>query len=439
MNTQVKKIAEEKAVAEESSTPTNRQWLIVALILLVAIAISTLLIMLKPEAEKKQLIKTSPQVEIIIAKQALLSVPVFSQGSVQAATRIKLVAEVSGAIVEMAGLKLNGGYFKQGELLLKIDDEQYLLAISRANAQLAAAEQKLIRVETEARQARFDLQQISRDPSKSSSYALREPQLAEARANLQAAQAELKIAQLQLKRSRVLAPFNGRVINKQVDISQFVSIGSLLADIYATDKVNVRLPLSLSQAVELGLNLDASETSDSLNILLSAEIAGKQFEWSTDSSHIEAELDEKNRLLYLVAAVDLRLSRKVSNHNELRLTPGMFVKAKIFAAKKQLIKLPRRALRYGNKIWRMNAENKLEKISVQLASKDRLSVYIIPGVVPGVNSDDISSVISEHVSGLTAALKQGDKVIVSAIDFPVEAMTLSITKAPQLKIKDNNE
>ena len=179
----------------------KKQWPIVLGVLIQAIVISFLLNFFKPVADKKVSKEEYPLAELVIANKQLVAVPVVSQGSVKAKTYIKLVAEVNGRITHMAKLKINGGFFKKGDLLLSIDDTDYRLAMSRAKAKVVAAKQQLIRAETEADQAKYDLQQIGRDPSKSTAYALREPQLAEAKANLQAAQAELEMA-----RYRRLAP-----------------------------------------------------------------------------------------------------------------------------------------------------------------------------------------------------------------------------------------
>jgi len=219
----------------ETSLPARKQWPVVIAILMLAVVVAFVLNFFKPEAEKKAFKEEFPLAEFVVARSELIAIPVVSQGSIKAKTYIKLVAEVSGRISQMAKLRFNGGFFKKGQLLLSIDDADYRLAMVRAEAQVAAAKQQLIRVQTEAGQARYDLKQIGRDPSKSTSYALREPQLAEAQANLQAAQAELEIAGLQMQRTRVLAPFDGRVMNKQVDVGQYVSTGTLLADIYSTE------------------------------------------------------------------------------------------------------------------------------------------------------------------------------------------------------------
>jgi len=316
----------------ETSLPARKQWPVVIAILMLAVVVAFVLNFFKPEAEKKAFKEEFPLAEFVVARSELIAIPVVSQGSIKAKTYIKLVAEVSGRISQMAKLRFNGGFFKKGQLLLSIDDADYRLAMVRAEAQVAAAKQQLIRVQTEAGQARYDLKQIGRDPSKSTSYALREPQLAEAQANLQAAQAELEIAGLQMQRTRVLAPFDGRVMNKQVDVGQYVSTGTLLADIYSTEMVTVRLPLSLHQTELLGIQLTNNQQRvNSVKIKLIAESASGNYQWLASMSHTEGEMDERNRLVYLVAEVDSpfamqQITEKNITQNSPKkppLTPGM--------------------------------------------------------------------------------------------------------------------
>ncbi len=381
---------------------SKRQWPVVVAILMSALFIAFLLTAFKPQAEKKAIKSSPPQAEYIVAHSQLMAVPVVSQGSVKAKTRIKLVAEVSGRITQMAKLKFNGGFFKNDELLLSIDDTDYRLAMSRAKAQVAAAQQQLVKVEIEAGQAEYDLQQIGRDPSKSSAYALRKPQLAEARASLQAAQADLQIARLKMQRTRVVAPFAGRVASKQVDIGQYVSAGTLLADIYSTETVTVRLPLSLQQTELLGIKLRQNKNpAEAVSIRLFSEYAEKKYQWNAVFSHTEGELDLRNRLVYLVADVNEPYASDSQFPNRPPLTPGMFVKAELRGQKKTLFKLPRSVLRFNNHVWLVDAQNKLKIMPVTVLTKDRDSVYINRG------------------------LQQGDRVIVNAIDFPLNDMLLS--------------
>ena len=61
---------------------------------------------------------------------------------------------------------------------------------------------------------------------------LRKPQLESAKANFKAAQSQLSLAKLNLSRTKVNLPYDVLILEKFVDLGQFVSIGLPLADIY---------------------------------------------------------------------------------------------------------------------------------------------------------------------------------------------------------------
>lgn len=391
----------------------KKEWLIVSGILVFALAVASLLFVFKPSAEKLAVKDEPPLAEYVQVKVKDVAIPVYSQGSVNAKTQIKLVAEVSGRVTQMAQLKLDGGFFKKGELLLNIDDTDYRLAITKAKAQVSSAEQQLARVKTEAAQAAYDLKQIGRAPSSTSSYALRKPHLAEAKANLQAAKADLEIAQLQLKRTKVTAPFDGRVITKQVDIGQYVTPGNLLAEIYSTEMVEVRLPVSLNQTELLGLGLRNDQKDiNAINVELTSEYSSKKYSWKGKLSHTEGELDARNRLVYAVAEIASPYAKDEKKPEKPPLTPGMFVKAELSGkSKKSVVVLPRATLRYGNEVWLIDEENKLHKQKITLYAKDRDSIYIKSG------------------------LSGGDKVIMNAIDFPIEGMLVQAVEKKNVKKK----
>ncbi len=386
----------------DKAVSSKTQILYVAVILIAAVIVSVLLFVFKPVAEKKQAKEAPPLAEYLVVREEQLAIPVFSQGTIVASKQIKLVAEVSGRIAEVASDKFNGGFFNKDDVLARIEPKDYQLALTRSEAKVAAAEQQLARVEIEAEQARFDLKQIGRDVSGSSPYALRKPHLAEAKANLRAARADYEIAQLQLKRTEIRAPFDGRVVKKHVDAGQYVAVGSVLADIYSIEAVEVSLPLSLEQTGLTGIDLrDSQASADRIEIELHVDYGDKKYRWHARLSHIESELDARNRLLKLVARVEQPFNTSQEYAHRPPLTPGMFVKARISGIQKDsVVRAPRSVLRANNEVWLVDKNDRLQKSRVELYAKDESMIYIKSG------------------------LKSGDRVILNSIDYPLEGMGL---------------
>ena len=141
----------------------------------------------------------------------------------------------------MAPQFAEGAFFSRGQTLLWIEDADYRLAVAQAEAAVAQARVGLEREEAEADLARREWAELGE--GEASPLTRREPQLAQARAALAAAEASLEQARLNLARTRVQAPYDGRMRGKQADVGQFVGAGAPLATVYSTDAAEIRLPV----------------------------------------------------------------------------------------------------------------------------------------------------------------------------------------------------
>ncbi len=365
-------------------------------IVAVAVLVAVLLFVFKPRAEKKPAPYQPPPVSWMEISPQTVSIPVQSQGTVEAKTTINLSVEVAGRISKISEQLNDGEYFKQGDVLARIDDSDYRLAITKAEAQVAAARQALARVEAEAEQARFDIQRMGQDIDKASPYALRIPHLKEARANLKAADADLAIARLQQQRTSIRAPFDGRVIEKLVDVGEYVSPGKPLASIFSTHNLQVKLPLSVQQQKLLALPT-SQEKNGFPKVSLSANYTGGNQEWSARITRVESTIDIRNRLLYAIAEINGELNGIEQNALP---TAGLFVEASIEGRPiDNVFVLPRIALRGGHQIWRIR-DDKLDIVEVGILHKNDEYVYIDNGLQPG------------------------DRIIVSALDYAIQDMRI---------------
>ena len=383
------------------------QLLLVLAVLLFGIAVAVLLVVFKPSAKRVVAEHKPPQVDIYLAVAQDIHIPVQSQGNVQAGTQITMAAEVSGKIKWVSESLRDEGYFSKGDLLLAIDDDEYKLLITKAEALVAAAGQLLARTEAEADQARQDLKRLGRDPAQSTDYALRIPHLKEARANLKAAKADLAIATLQRQRTEIRAPFAGRLIKKYVDVGQFVAPGGTLLDIYSIETAEVRLPLTQNQLVLLSLPVNDPNGLDETDnqVLVTAVYAGKSWRWNGRLVRTEGVIDERNRIVYAVVQIDRPNLADPEQPGRPALTSGLFVKVIIPSRLlEQVYVLPRVALRFGREIWLVDEDNRLLKRQVGVLHKEKLHVYIDSG------------------------LKPGERVITSSLDIAIDNMKLD----PQL-------
>src|SRR5690606_6891775 len=104
-----------------------------------------------------------------------------AQGSVMPRTETTLVSEVTGAVVAVADNFSSGGFFRKGDVLLRIAAKDYDAAMRRAEAQAANRRALLAQEQARADQARKDWENLRR-PGTPSDLVLRVPYVAEAEA-----------------------------------------------------------------------------------------------------------------------------------------------------------------------------------------------------------------------------------------------------------------
>ena len=162
-----------------------------------------------------------PLVETIKVGYSNVTLSVFAEGTVAPRTVSELTPEVAGRVVEVADSLVVGGFFEEGDVLLRLDARDYELAVTRGQSAIAQAK---LRLETERQEAAVAMVEWELLGSgRPTPLAMREPQIAEALAALASAQAALQQSEYDLERTVVVAPFAGRVRAERIDIGQFVA------------------------------------------------------------------------------------------------------------------------------------------------------------------------------------------------------------------------
>ena len=316
-------------------------------------------------------------VRVVTVAAAPMRLTVSSQGAVGPSTQSQLIPEVSGRVVWMSPALVAGGYFEAGQPLLRLDDKDLAAAVARAQANLT-------RSQADHEHARFEYQRLrslsERELASRSQLegGLRAYRIAAAA--LQDARVAFAQAQRDLERGEVVAPFTGLVRSEQVDIGQFISRGAPIATIYATDVVEVRLPIADRQLAFLNLpighrgNLPAEHRG---RVTLSADYGGRSVSWHGEIVRTEAEIDMKSRMTHVVARV-------VNAGAATPLPVGLFVKAEIEGTLAEgVVNLPRNALRRGNRVLIVDAEDRLAYRDVTPLRLHRDRVLIESGLADG--------------------------------------------------------
>lgn len=363
------------------SIPENRggflrKFLVIALPIFIVvgfIVVTSVFISLNTKPKEKKRTFNTLAVIADYAKVEDVQLKVRAQGEARPQIEIDLVPQVGGKIVYVSPNFLDGGVFRKDETLLRIETADFDVAVIRAEAGVAQAEQVLVREQAEGEIARQDYAELGR--GEPSPLALRQPQQAQARASLQAAMAELSSAKLNLSRTEVRAPFSGRVRSKASDLGQFVAPGSRLGRIFSTSVVEVRLPLSDTQLSKLDLPLAfvAKNRGEAPKVKLSCIVAGKLHHWEGRIMRTDSTYDTASRALFAIVEVTNPYGKGASEDG-VPLAPGLFVDAdiegKFFG---NVITIPRDGLRPQDEVYVVDNKGKAEirKVTVLDASPER--------------------------------------------------------------------
>lgn len=372
-------------------------WIAPVLVLGVAFGVVQAMIATKPAPEKKEETQRLVSLYFDSVREETLALAVRTQGEVRPQTDIELFPQVAGRVVSIAPEFAEGAGFDSGTTLIKIDDADYALALTRAEARVAEADVKLIQEKAAASIKRQQWETSGRG-GEPSPLQVHRPQVMEAEAKLRSAQADLAEARLNLARTEIKLPFEGRVMERDVGVGQFVAAGTRLGRVFATDKVEVRLPLTDSQRAELNLPMGfVAERGLGPEVELTATVGNREHHWQGRIVRTHAAVDQQTRLVYAVAEVIDPYGERADGGAPMAV--GMFVTAEIEGVSAQrVLAMPRDALRNADKVYVINPEDRLEIRTVDVLSTSEDQVLVTAGVEPGERV--VTSTIASAVDGM---------------------------------------
>lgn len=368
------------------------------LVLLAGFIIVQALVAAKPDPEKTDDEARPISLYVDEVKSEVVTISIRTQGEVRPKTEIDLVPQVSGRIVAMSDHFNEGAEFLPDSMLIKIDDADYQLAAVRAEARVAEAQTSLER-ELATAQIKEEEWRDERADQTPTQFALNLTQVAEAEAKLRSARADLQKARLDLQRTEIRVPFLGRVREREVGIGQYVAAGTRVGRVFSIDTVEIRLPLTDTQLVELNLPMGfmANRLMQAPTVNFSAAMGNRDYKWQGHIVRVDAAVDQDTRLIYATAEVEDPYG--VATSDGMPLAVGMFVSAQIEALSEQsALVMPRLALRNLDKVYVINDENRLEirTVDVLSTSEDRVLV--------------------------TSGVRTGDRVVISTLPNAVDGM-----------------
>lgn len=368
-----------KSIAKSITSVIPRKARIVLSIIGITIAIVALLILSQPEAKKRPIPETTVKVDVIQVTPSDYPIVVNTSGTIQADTRGNLVSQIRGEIVSVSENFKTGGAFNKGDVLIEVDQRDYQAAHSQAAAAVSQAQATFRQEQANAKQAIRDWERLGNTGTPPELVA-RTPQLSAARAQLASAEANLETAKLNLERTRIKAPYTGRVIRRDAVLGQYLSVGTVVAEIFATDRVEARLPLSQDEFAQLGLdNLSAPDAAP-FNVTLSSEVGGTRHTWDAIVTRTDSTFDLNTRQIDIIASV---IEPFDTSNNKPPLRIGQFVNARIQGRTvENAFVIPNKALREGSYVFAAD-DFKLVRVPVKVLWQDDQNALIESGLEAG--------------------------------------------------------
>lgn len=341
------------------------------------------MVVTRPSVVTERPSRALPLVRVQEAMPENVQLTVQARGTVVPRTESDLVAEVSGRIVRISPSLASGGFVEPDEVLVEIDPSDYEIALVRAESSLARAQSDL-----ELARSSLLRHNHLRDRGVNSDAAHEAAVNAAhvAQAMVRDAGANLMGAKRDLERTKVRAPYAGRIRTKHVDVGQFVARGAPVARLYAVDFAEVRLPLPDADAAFIDLPIVYRGNADSEQgpeVRLRARFAGRSYIWHGRIVRTEGELDPRTRMIHAVVRVEDPYGRG-DDPDRPPFSVGLFVEAEIFGRNvDDVYVLPRSALRGSDHVAIVDSEGLLSLRPVVVLKRNRDNVVIERGLAAG--------------------------------------------------------
>ena len=265
---------------------------------------------------------------------------VTAPGSLDAFQQVQITARVAGAVDKVQFSE--GQVVKEGQVLVTVESDRYLVAVEQAKATQAKAEatQRSVEAELARRQAA-----TAKNPGLISGEEIQTyvTGVETAKADVMAAQQTVRVANLNLRDSFVKAPIAGVVQTRTVQTGQYVQPGAVLATILQRDPLLLRFQVTEQEAPRVKPDMAANLTLRESTRTYTAKI-----------TLVSGAADPQTRLVPVTAEVD-------NTDHQYWLRPGAFceVSVPIGDARKGIV-VPTMAVtptEKGNVVYVVDAKN----------------------------------------------------------------------------------
>jgi membrane fusion protein, multidrug efflux system len=313
-----------------------------------------------------------PSVPVTVIEATVRDVPIYSHalGTVQALNTVAIRAQVNGQIVSINFRQ--GQEVHRGDVLAKIDPAPFKAALDQAiakksqdEAQLIAAQKDLARFKALALKS-FETQQ---------NVDLQQAKVDTAKATIDADQAAIEAAQTQLDYATIIAPIDGVVGFRQIDVGNIIHTTDVSPLTVLTQIKPTTVICTLPQSY-LGLVREA---------MLRGEVTVLAFDQDGKKQLAEGKLLLINNQIDQTTST-IQLKAEFPNDDQ-RLWPGEFVRVQLLiTTRKNVVTIPAVALQRGPEgyyVWVVKADETVEQRPIEAFQADEDIVIATKGLNAG--------------------------------------------------------
>ena len=350
-------------------------------------------------------------VDVQTLKRESYAVTIDSYGTVKPRTQSILLPQVSGQIVNISTKFREGGFFEAGDVLVEIDDRDLKAEVKIAQANLFSSKQALSEEQARVEQALQDWKRLGNGDTPPD-LVLRKPQLLAAEAKVYSAQASLDKAELAVERSKIVAPFTGRILSKDVDVGQVVSPSTQLAEIYAVDYVEIRLPLKNKDLPYMLLPESTRFENESVQeqplATFTSNLVQNQH-WFGKVVRTEGAYDQNSQQLFVVAQINDPYGKESKQGMPLKI--GQYVKAKINGrVVESALVIPNKAIYQGSYVYIVE-DDVLKRTEITIDWQNEQVAMVATGLTQGQLL--VLTPLGQVTSGTPVAINEQDGRLVA--------------------------
>jgi len=353
-------------------------------------------------SEKKPRERTT-SVNVALAYEGDLIVPVIAEGTVRARHEAEIHTELSGRIVRL--YVDDGDEVRRGQLIAKLDDREYEMAYEGARAEylkalsvLAIEDDSLQTIERPPElQAQIDELERQERAGKISReerlvreitldlQALKEGSfrgnIASARSGVATARANVERARLDLEKTEIRAPFTGVVIGRLCSTGELVTVNQVLCTLVNNVDIEANVGVLESDIGKIAVGHRTLVTVPALKDTIQAQV-----------DVISPQFDRESRTCEVLI--------RVTNEKGL-LRPGMFVRAVIAGETfTNRLLVPKEAIltRDGRPLLFKVEDDRAKWLYVQLGEQNDAMVEIERVLQGGTLGEGDPVIVSDHLT-----------------------------------------